>query len=117
MIIALNLNPLGFALENFDAIGAWREKYDRKLEVDSSGKLPGGQTFSSVDEFRNLVVSKEETFVRCLTKKLLTYAIGRRLNSGDRPAIDQMVKGMAGTGKGLRDLVQAVVASESFLQN
>jgi len=90
------------------------EKYDRKLEVDSSGKLPGGQTFSSVDEFRNLIVSKEETFVRCLTKKLLTNAIGRQLNSGDRPAIDQMVKGMAGSGKGLRDLVHLIVLSHPF---
>lgn len=77
MIIALNLNPLGFALENFDAIGAWREKYDKKLEDDSSGKLPNGQTFSSVDEFRKLVVAREETFTRCLTKKLLTYSTGR----------------------------------------
>ena len=111
------IDPAGFALENFDAIGAWREKYDRKLEVDSSGKLPGGQTFSSVDEFRNLVVAKEETFVRCLTKKLLTYAIGRQLNSGDRPAIDQMVKGMAGSGKGLRDLVHLIVLSHPFQTN
>ena len=111
------IDPAGFALENFDAIGTWREKYDRKLEVDSSGKLPGGQTFSSVDEFRNLLVAKEETFVRCLTKKLLTYAIGRQLNSGDRPAIDQMVKGMAGSGKGLRDLVHLIVLSHPFQTN
>ena len=111
------IDPAGFALENFDAIGAWREKYDRKLEVDSSGKLPGGQTFSSIDEFRNLLVAKEETFVRCLTKKLLTYAIGRQLNSGDRPAIDQMVKGMAGSGKGLRDLVHLIVLSHPFQTN
>ena len=55
------IDPAGFALENFDAIGAWREKYDRKLEVDSSGKLPGGQTFSSFEEFRELVVVREET--------------------------------------------------------
>ncbi len=111
------IDPAGFALENFDAIGTWREKYDRKLEVDPSGKLPDGQTFSSVDEFRRLVVDQEETFVRCLTKKLLTYAIGRQLNSGDRPTIDQISKGMAGSGKGLRDLVQAVVTSKSFQTN
>ena len=111
------IDPAGFALENFDAIGAWREKYDRKLEVDSSGKLPGGQTFSSFEEFRELVVVKEETFVRCLTKKLLTYAIGRQLNSGDRPAIDQMVQGMAGSGKGLRDLLHSIVLSHPFRTN
>ena len=111
------IDPAGFALENFDAIGSWREKYDRKLEVDPSGRLPGGQTFSSVEEFRKLVVDQEETFVRCLTKKLLTYAIGRQLNSGDRPTIDKIGKEMDEPGKGLRDLVQAVVTSESFLRN
>jgi hypothetical protein len=111
------IDPAGFALENFDAIGTWREKYDRKLEVDPSGKLPGGQTFSSVDEFRKLVVAQDETFTRCLTKKLLTYAIGRQLNSGDRPSIDKISKEMADKDKGLRDLIQAVVASKSFLQN
>jgi len=111
------IDPAGFALENFDAIGSWREKYDRKLEVDPSGKLPNGQTFSSVDEFRNLVVAKEETFARCLTKKLLTYAIGRQLNSGDRPSIDKISTAMTGSGKGLRDLIQAVVASGSFRRN
>ena len=121
MLPALNVITrsilLGFALENFDAIGAWREKYDKKLEVDSSGKLPNGQTFSSAAEFRKLVVDQEETFVRCLTKKLLTYAIGRQLNSGDRPSIDKISTAMTGSGKGLRDLIQAVVASGSFRRN
>jgi hypothetical protein len=111
------IDPAGFALENFDAIGTWREKYDRKLEVDPSGKLPGGQTFSSVDEFRKLVVAQDEIFTHCLTKKLLTYAIGRQLNSGDRPSIDKISKEMADKDKGLRDLIQAVVASESFRRN
>jgi len=111
------IDPAGFALENFDAIGTWREKYDRKLEVDPSGKLPDGQTFSSVNEFRDLVVDQDETFTLCLTKKLLTYAIGRQLNSGDRPSIDKISNEMADKDKGLRDLIQAVVASESFLQN
>ena len=117
MIIALNLDPAGFALENFDVIGAWREKYDKKLEVDSSGKLPNGQTFTSVDEFRKLVVAREETFVRCLTKKLLTYAIGRQLNSGDRPNVDQISTAMTGSEKGLRDLIHSIVLSRPFLHN
>jgi hypothetical protein len=111
------IDPAGFALENFDAIGTWREKYDRKLEVDPSGKLPGGQTFSSVDEFRKLVVAQDKIFTHCLTQKLLTYAIGRQLNSGDRPSIDHISKEMADKDKGLRDLIQAVVASESFRRN
>ena len=85
--------------------------------MDSSGKLPGGKSFESNAEFRKLVVAQDETFTRCLTKKLLTYAIGRKLNSSDRPSIDKIGKEMASKDKGLRDLIQAVVASESFLQN
>ena len=111
------IDPSGFALENYDAIGGWRDQYDRKLKVDSSGKLPNGQTFASNAEFRKLVVAQDETFTRCLTKKLLTYAIGRQLNSSDRPSIDKISKEMASKDKGLQDLIQAVVASEGFLQN
>jgi hypothetical protein len=111
------IDPAGFALENYDAIGGWRDQYPGRLKVDASGKLPGGKTFASNAEFRKLVVAQDETFTRCLTKKLLTYAVGRKLNSSDRPSIDKINKDMAGNNKGLRDLIQAVVASESFLQN
>ena len=64
-----------------------------------------------------VVVAQDDTFTRCLTKKMLTYAIGRKLNSSDRPSIDRISKEMVGTEKGVRDLIQAVVASEGFLQN
>ena len=69
-------------------------KYDRKLEVDSSGRLPNGKTFSSPLEFKQLVIEENETFVRCLTKKLLTYAIGRQLNSGTGDTVDSIVAEM-----------------------
>jgi hypothetical protein len=111
------IDPPGFALENYDAIGGWRDQYDRKLKVDASGKLPDGQSFASNAGFRKLIIGQGETFTRCLTKKLLTYAIGRKLNSSDRPSIDRISKEIAGNDKGLRDLIQAIVASESFLQN
>mgnify|MGYP001298031545 CR=1 FL=1 len=111
------IDPLGFALENFDAIGGWRDRYDDKLKVDPSGKLPDGNVFSTNAEFRDLILEKEETFSRCLAEKLLTYAIGRQLNGSDRPSIDGISMEMAGAEKGLRDLIQAVVGSESFLQN
>ena len=111
------IDPAGFALENYDAIGAWRDQYTGKLNVDASGKLPDGKSFASNAEFRKLVVAQDETFTRCLTQKLLTYAVGRKLNSSDRPSIDRISKELAGTDKGFRDLIQAVVASESFLQN
>ena len=111
------IDPPGFALENYDAIGGWRDQYPDKLKVDASGRLPGGKSFASNTEFRELIVAQDETFTRCLTKKMLTYAIGRKLNSSDRQSINRISKEMAGNDKGLRDLIQAVVASESFLQN
>ena len=111
------IDPPGFALENFDAIGAWRDQYPSKLKVDASGKLPAGKSFTSNAEFRTLIVAEESAFTRCLTQKILTYAIGRKLNSSDRPSIDRIIKEMNGGEKGLRDLIQAVVDSESFLHN
>ncbi|MDG1073053.1 MAG: DUF1592 domain-containing protein [Akkermansiaceae bacterium] len=111
------IDPAGFALENYDAIGTWRDRYSDKLAVDSSGKLHSGETFSTNPEFRQLIASREKTFTRCLTKKLLTYAIGRELNSNDRPTIDRICQEMAGPEKGLRDLIQAVVTSTIFRQN
>ncbi len=111
------IDPAGFALENYDAIGAWRDQYPGKLKIDPSGSLPNGKSFASNVEFRKLIGSQHETFTRCLTKKLLTYAIGRKLNSGDRPAIDSIVEGITGKDKGLRDLIHAIVLSDSFRQN
>ena len=111
------IDPAGFALENYDAIGAWRVKYDRKLDVDPSGQLPNGKTFSTPGEFKNLVLEQEKTFIRCLTKKMLTYAIGRKLNSGDRLVVDGMVEEMNNSSGGLRDLVKQVVLSKTFRNN
>ena len=111
------IDPAGFALENYDAIGAWRVKYDRKLDVDPSGQLSNGKTFSTPGEFKNLVLEQEKTFIRCLTKKMLTYAIGRKLNSGDRLVVDGMVEEMNNSSGGLRDLVKQVVLSKTFRNN
>ena len=111
------IDPLGFALENFDAIGGWRDKYDKKMPIDSTGRLPGGESFRTLSEFRQLLLDREHQFNRCLTEKLMTYALGRELEIGDRPAIDRICEDMADPEKGLRDLIQAVVTSESFLQN
>lgn len=111
------IDPLGFALENFDPVGGWRDEYEKKMPIDSAGKLPGGESFSTVAEFRTLLVDRQDQFNRCLTEKLMTYALGRELEVGDRPAIDRICKKMTGADKGLRNLIQTVVTSESFLRN
>ena len=111
------IDPAGFALENYDAIGAWREGYNRKARVDASGKLPNGKTFNSPGEFRELVIEQEDVFIRCLTKKLLTYAVGRKMNSGDRIAVDQITTSMTPPEEGLRDLIKKIVLSKIFRNN
>ncbi|MEM9644601.1 MAG: DUF1592 domain-containing protein [Planctomycetota bacterium] len=111
------IDPLGFALENFDPIGAWRTEYARNLPVDASGQLPSGEAFDDILQLRALLIKRHETFTRSLTEKLMTYALGREVEVGDRPTIDRICENMTDPDKGLRDLIHAVVASESFLQN
>ena len=109
------IDPLGFALENYDAIGSWRDQYDRETKVDASGELPNGDQFQNPTEFRELMAARSDEFTRCLAEKLLTYSLGRELEFGDREVIDTMLTEL-GDG-GLRDLVKAVVLSESFGRN
>ena len=111
------IDPLGFALENFDAIGGWRTEYGRNLPVNASGKLPDGATFKTPDEFRRLMAGRHEQFTRNLTEKLLTYALGRELIALDRPQLDAITARMKQPHAGLRDLVEAVVLSKAFQSN
>ena len=98
-------------------MGAWRDQYEDKNAIDAAGKLPGGERFQTVPEFRQLLVDRQDRFTRCLAEKLLTYALGRELEIGDRPSIDQVVTELDEKNGGLRSLVRQVVLSESFQNN
>ncbi len=111
------IDPLGFALENFDAIGGWRDNYEGTIPIDSAGKLPGGDSFRTVPEFRKLLIDRQDQFNRCLTEKLMTYALGRELEVGDRPSVDEILAELDGKKGGLRDLMRLVVLSKPFLSN
>jgi len=111
------IDPLGFALENFDAIGGWRDEYGKKSPIDSAGKLPGGDSFRTFPEFRKLLVDRQDQFNRCLSEKLMTYALGRELEVGDRPGIDKILAELDGKKGGLRELIRLVVLSKPFLSN
>ena len=114
------IDPLGFALENFNAIGGWRSSYQIDKDqrpIEAGGKFPGGESFSTYAEFRSQVARREAEFTRCLTKKLLTYAIGRELGIGDRDDIDSICRTMRDESSGLRDLIRFVVQSDSFRNN
>ena len=111
------IDPLGFALENFDAVGGWRDEYEGKTQIDSAGKLPGGDSFETVSEFRKLLVDRQDQFKRCLTEKLMTYALGRELEIGDRPSVDKILSELDDKKGGLHDLVRLVILSKPFQRN
>ncbi len=107
------MDPLGFGFENFDAVGHWRTK-DGKFPVDSSGVLPSGQTFNGPRELKAILRGKVADFRRCLAEKLLTYALGRGMESYDKCAIDSICKELAAHQDKFDRLVLAIVQSEPF---
>jgi len=108
------MDVLGFGFENFDGIGSWRDR-DGRYEIDPSGKLPGDQVFRSPAELRVLLKNEQrDQFVRCIAEKMLTYAVGRGLESYDRCAVDEVVKAMESNEYRFSALVMAVVKSEPF---
>ena len=85
------MDPLGFALENYDAVGLWRDR-EGDEPIDASGQLPDGTKFTGVGELREMLVTqRKDQFTRCLAEKLLIYAIGRGTEYYDKCAIDQIV--------------------------
>jgi len=108
------MDPLGLALENFNHIGAWRDQYAHELPIDPAGKMPDGSLFAGADGIRNYMMARPEQFTRCLTEKLLTYGLGRRLDFSDRDAIDRIVAAMPRHQYGLRELIQQTVATDAF---
>jgi len=108
------IDPLGFALESFDPIGAWRKTYEKGAPIDTSGELPGGKKFADVAELKKLLVDRKEQFARVLTERLLAYACGRRIEGLDRPAVDKIVAATGTDDHRFRDLLEQVVLSQPF---
>ncbi|MEM7147493.1 MAG: DUF1592 domain-containing protein, partial [Verrucomicrobiota bacterium] len=107
------IDPPGFALENYDAVGAWRTHYGTKKPIDATGMMANSDTFANPGEFRQLLIRRSDRFKRCLTEKLLTYALGRDLGAQDRPTIDNLVD----RSTGLRDMIKAITQSSPFGRN
>jgi hypothetical protein len=110
------MDPLGFALENFDATGAWRDK-DGKFPIDPSGKLRGddGQSFSGPQELKSLLKNNKK-FVRCLTEKMMTYALGRGLEYYDKCAVKKIAEELPASGHRFSALLTGIVTSDPFLK-
>lgn len=101
------IDPPGFALESFDAIGRWRGHYvtnGKALAVDPSGEF-NGRPFKDVSDFKASLLAQHEQFARCLVEKLLIHALGRELTVADRPAIRGIVTRAAADGYRLGDIV------------
>lgn len=94
------IDPLGFALESYDPIGRWRDKYRSGLNIDASGKLFGEAEFKNVVDFKNAILDRPEKFMRAFSEHLLSYALGRELKVTDKPAVDRITRRvLAGHGR------------------
>ena len=130
------IDPAGFALENFDVMGGWRERYralggtefedgighngqkftfHAALAVDSSGQLPDGRTFSDIRSFKRLLLADEAQIARNLTRQLLVYATGSPVRFGDRAEVERILQRASARQYGVRTLIHEIVESSLFL--
>ncbi|MEO2019858.1 MAG: DUF1592 domain-containing protein [Fuerstiella sp.] len=108
------LDPIGFGLENFDAIGRWREKNDVGVAIDSVGKLPNGESFSTPAELKGLLAQRKADLARNLTERLMAYALGRQLEGYDEVVIDQLMVKIAEDKYRVRTIITEVITSYLF---
>ncbi|MGE3509426.1 MAG: DUF1592 domain-containing protein [Vicinamibacterales bacterium] len=108
------MDPLGFSLENFDAVGKWRTRGESFDRIDASGGLPDGTAFDGVVGLRQALLKEPELFLRTFTEKLLIYALGRGLETSDAPAVRAIVRGAKPRHYRLTALIIGVVQSPPF---
>ena len=116
------IDPMGLALENYDAIGAWRERQNgerRKGDkndppIDASGVMPGGKAFQTLPEFKLALREEKDKFLKGFTEKLLAYALGRPIGVTDRTTVDEILFAAAKDDYHLQAFLQAIVASQPF---
>jgi mono/diheme cytochrome c family protein len=108
------LDPIGFGLENFDAIGRWRDRDENGVAIDATGELPGNIRFGSPKELKKIVAARREDVARNLTARLLAYALGRGLDGYDEIVVDRMAASAAKDGYRMGTLVVEVATSYPF---
>lgn len=108
------LDPIGFGLENFDAIGQWRDQDAGGLPIDSAGKLPSGESFSSPAELKRLLATRTEDVARNLTERFMAYALGRQLEGYDEIVIDRLMVRIAQDDYRMRTMIREVIGSYLF---
>jgi len=117
------IDPLGFALENYDASGFYRTQessrshfnpHVRDPKVDASGELPDGRTFTSIEELKTILLQDEDKFLNCLCEKMLIYALGRGLDYGDRETVKRLRQSVKTNDYHLRGLMTNIVKTKAF---
>ncbi len=108
------IDPLGFALENYDVAGLWRDKYENGRKVDSSGTLFGRRDFQGIVEFKDALLAEKDRFARALAEHLLSFSLGREIGGADSLALDEIVQQTARGNYRFQTLIRQVVLSEPF---
>jgi hypothetical protein len=109
------IDPLGFALENFDATGQWRDVDETGGPVDARGTLPSGVELDGVASLRELLLANDDQFVRTVTEKLMSYALGRPLLASDQPTVRKIVREAEAEEYRWSAIVLGIVESPAFL--
>jgi hypothetical protein len=108
------LDPIGFGLENFDAIGRWRDHDDAGGAIDAAGELPGGKHFTSPKELKAIIAARKSDLARNVTEKLLAYALCRQLEGYDELVVDDLMEALAKGGYRMQTLITEIVTSYPF---
>jgi hypothetical protein len=111
------LDPIGFGLENFDAIGRWRDADDTGGAIDAAGELPGEKRFTSPKELKAIIAARKDDLTRNLTQRLLAYALCRPLEGYDEIVVDHLMETIARDGYRMQTLVSEIVTSYPFLNH
>ncbi|MFI4861251.1 MAG: DUF1592 domain-containing protein [Phycisphaerales bacterium JB063] len=109
----VRMDPIGLSMEHFDATGAWRDR-DGEIAIDAAGELPGGIVFDGSTELKQILLDEQALFIENLTKKMMTYALGRGVEPFDRPIVHGVVQHVRANDDKLSAMIEAIVLSDSF---
>ncbi len=107
------MDPIGFAMENYDAIGKYRTK-DGELEIDTTGQFSDGTSFTGINDLKKILKGEKQQFIQCITEKMLTYALGRGLEYYDKPTVDKIVSVLEENDYRSSVLISQIVNSDPF---
>ena len=108
------IDPLGFALENYDAIGVWREKYENGRKVDMEGTLFRKHEFSDIAEFKDAILAEKDRFTKGFAGHLMSFALARPLQASDTPVVERIARATAEDDYRIQTMIKQIVLSKPF---